>query len=340
MRAAILEGYGGADRFRIGDVEKPSPGSGQLLVRVKAAGVNPVDWKIRKGGMRLVLPARFPLVLGFDVAGVVESVGPEVDRFEPGDAVYAMLDSRHGGGYAEWAVVGQAAAALKPERLSYEEAAAVPLAALTALQALRDRGEMAQGEKVLVNGGSGGVGHFAVQIAAALGARVVATASGRNLDFLRELGVERTIDYGKEDFTQDEETFDVVFDAVAGSSFQECDFILGEGGVYVTTVPGPGDVFRSIVSSVAGLFGQARRARWMRVKPSGEDLALLGNLIDQGRLRPVLDQVFPLEEIRQAHEASEAGHVRGKIVVRVDEGADSPVRLRAALPLPGEGDGL
>jgi NADPH:quinone reductase-like Zn-dependent oxidoreductase len=317
VKAAVIDGYGGADRLRIGEVERPSPGTGELLVRVKASSINPLDWKIRRGSMRLLLRARFPLVLGFDVAGIVESVGPEIDRFEPGDAVYAMLDNRLGGAHAEWAVVGQAAAALKPERLSYEEAAAVPLAALTALQALRDHGELAAGEKVLVNGASGGVGHFAVQIAAALGARVTAVASGRNLDLARELGAERTIDYRKELFTQDEETFDVVFDAVGKSSFEECNLLLGEGGVYVTTMPGPGDIFRSIVGSVAGLFGPTRRARWFSVKPRGDDLALLGGLIEQGRLRPVVDQVFPLEEIRRAHETSEAGHVRGKIVVTI-----------------------
>ncbi len=317
MRAAVIDGYGGADRFRIAEVETPQPGPGQLLVRVRAVGVNPVDWKIRKGSLRMVLPARFPLILGYDVAGEVEAIGPEVSRFEPGDLVYAMLDGRHGGGYAEHAVVGESAAALKPDRLTFEEAAAIPLAALTALQALRDKGELAEGERVLVNGASGGVGHFAVQIAAALGARVVAVASGSNQEFLRELGAERTIDYKEEDFTRDDETFDVVFDAVGKSSFQDCDLILGDGGVYVTTTPGPSDIFRGIFSSIAGLFGTTRRSRWVRVRPSGDNLAFLGGLIDRGRLRPVIDRVFPLEQIRQAHEASESGHVRGKIVVRI-----------------------
>jgi NADPH:quinone reductase-like Zn-dependent oxidoreductase len=317
MRAAVIDGYGGPDRFRIAEVEAPQPGPGQLLVRVRAAGVNPVDWKIRRGSLRMVLPARFPLILGYDIAGEVEAVGPEVARFEPGDPVYAMLDGRHGGGYAEYALVGESAAAPKPERLTFEEAAAIPVAALTALQALRDKGELAQGELVLVNGGSGGVGHFAVQIAVALGARAVAVASRSNQEFLRELGAERAISYEEEDFTRDDETFDVVFDAVANSSFQDCSLILGEGGVYITTTPGPSDILRGVASSIAGLLGPARRSRWVRVHPSGEDLAFLGRLADLGRLRPVIDQVFPLELIREAHEASEGGHVRGKVVVRV-----------------------
>ena len=317
MRAAVIDSYGGPDRLRIGEMEAPQPGPGQLLVRVRAAGVNPVDWKIRRGSLRMILPAKFPLVLGYDIAGEVEAIGPEVARFEPGDPVYAMLDSRHGGGYAEYALVGESAAAPKPERLSFEEAAAIPLAGLTALQALRNKGELAEGERVLVNGAAGGVGHFAVQIAAALGGRVVAVASGRNQDFVRELGAERAISYEEEDFTRDEETFDVVFDAVGKSSFQDCELILGDGGVYVTTTPGPSDILRGVVSSVAGLFGPARRSRWVSVRPSGDDLAFLGRLADLGRIRPVIDQVFPLEQIREAHEMSEAGHVRGKIVVRV-----------------------
>lgn len=314
----MIDGYGGPDRLRIGEMEPPDPGPGQLLVRVRAAGVNPLDWKIRQGKLRFVMPARFPLIPGADIAGEVEAIGPEVARFEPGDPIYAMLDARHGGGCAEYALVRESSAASKPERLSFEEAAAIPLAALTALQALRDKGELAEGERVLVNGASGGVGHFAVQIAAALGARVVAVASGRNQDLLRELGAERAIDYEKEDFTRDDETFDIVFDAVASSSFQDCDLILGEGGIYVTTMPGPSDILRGTFSSIAGLFGPARRSRWISVRPSGDDLAFLGRLADLGRLRPVIDQVFPLELIREAHEASEAGHVRGKIVVRME----------------------
>ncbi|HEV3459286.1 MAG TPA: NADP-dependent oxidoreductase, partial [Thermoanaerobaculia bacterium] len=171
MRAAVLTGYGGVERLELREVHRPEPGPGQLLVRVRAAGVNPIDWKIRQGRLRLLLPARFPLVLGFDVAGEVAAVGPEVGDFAPGDPVFAMLDSRHGGGYADYAIAGQAAAAPKPEALSWEEAAAVPLAALTALQALRDLGDLQPGEHLAVTGAAGGVGHFAVQLAAALGAR-------------------------------------------------------------------------------------------------------------------------------------------------------------------------
>ncbi|HYU31308.1 MAG TPA: NAD(P)-dependent alcohol dehydrogenase [Thermoanaerobaculia bacterium] len=318
MKAAVISGYGGPDRLEIREVEKPAPGPGQLLVRVRAAAVNPIDWKLRKGQLRLVKPARFPLILGYDVAGEVEAVGAEVGRFAPGDAVYALLDSPHGGGYAEYVLVGEEAAAPKPERLSFEEAAAVPVGGLTALQALRDKGELAEGERLLVVGGAGGVGHFTVQLGKALGAHVVAVASGRNQAFLGELGAGRGIDYEQEDFTTDEETYHVVFDAAGNSSFRECDLILEEGGVYVTTVVGPAIFIRSVASTLAGLFGPARRCRSVIVKPSGQDLAFLGRLIDAGRLRPHVEEVFRLERIADAHSYSETGHVRGKLVIRIE----------------------
>jgi NADPH:quinone reductase-like Zn-dependent oxidoreductase len=318
MRAAVIHGYGGPDRFEIRDMEAPTPGPGQLLVRVRAASVNPLDWKVRKGGLRLIRPARFPLILGFDVAGEVEAIGAEVSHFAPGDPVHAFVDNPHGGGYAEYVLVGEEAAAPKPASLSFEEAAAVPLAALTALQAMRDRGELAEGERLLVNGGAGGVGHFAVQIGKALGARVTAVASRRNQDFLRELGADCGIDYEEEDFTTDEEEFHVVFDTVGNTSFRKCDLILEEGGVYVTTSFEPALVVQGLVSLVAGLFGPIRRARAVMVKPSGRDLAFLGRLIGAGKLRPVIEEVYPLSQVGEAHRRSEAGRVRGKLVLRID----------------------
>jgi NADPH:quinone reductase-like Zn-dependent oxidoreductase len=315
MRAAVIDGYGGSDRLVVREVERPKPGVGQLLVRVRAAGVNPLDWKVRRGELRRVKPVKFPWVPGYDVAGVVEELGVEVDSFAPGDAVHALAP--RAGGCAEFAVVDAAAAAMIPDGLPFEEAAAVPTAGLTAWQALVDRGELATGERALVLGGAGGVGHFAVQIAAAQGARVTAVASGRNQDFLRELGAERAIDYESEDFTRDEETFEVVFDAVGASNFKECDMILAESGIYVTTAVGPGVFLSSAASALRGFFGPVRRARWLIVKPSGQDLASIDALILRGKVRPHLDRVVPLDDIREAHDASESGHTRGKIVVRI-----------------------
>jgi NADPH:quinone reductase-like Zn-dependent oxidoreductase len=319
VRAAVIDRYGGPERFAIREVERPRPGSGQLLLRVRAAGVNPIDWKIRRGRMRLLLPARFPLVLGFDAAGEVEEIGPEVHRFAPGDAVFAHLASRHGGGYAEYALAAESAAAAKPVRLSFEEAAALPVAGLTALQGLLDRGELEPGDRVLVNGGAGGVGHFAVQIAAAHGAEVSAVAGPGNQDFLRELGARRALDYTREDFTVDEETYRLIFDAVGTRRFAECEPALAEDGTYVTTRVGPAIVLAGWKAAFAGLLGGARRRpRMVRARPSGEDLEELARLVEQGRLHPVLQRTYELEEIRHAHAASESGHVRGKIVVRID----------------------
>jgi len=315
MRAAVIDGYGGSDRLEVRDIARPAPGAGQLLVRVRAAGVNPLDWKIRRGELRFVMPQKFPWVPGYDAAGIVEEIGVEVDNFAPGDAVHAYV--RNAGTCAEFAVVETDAAAMIPDGLSFEEAAAVPLAGLTAWQALVDRGEMAAGERVLVNGGAGGVGHFAVQIAAALGAWVTAVAGTRNQDFLRELGARRTIDYEMDDFTRDEETYDVVFDAAGTSDFRRCDLILGEGGIYVTTNIGPRAFFHSLRTGLASLIGTARRARWISTEPSGKDLAEIDALILRVRVRPHVDRIFSLDEIRQAHDASEAGGGRGKIVIRV-----------------------
>jgi NADPH:quinone reductase-like Zn-dependent oxidoreductase len=265
------------------------------------------------------MPARFPLILGFDVAGEVVAIGPEVSRFEPGDLVFGDADvTRQGGAYAELALAREAALAPMPGSLSFEEAAALPLAALTALQALRDKGELTSGEKVAINGASGGVGHFAVQIARALGAHVTAVAGGRNQDFLRDLGARETVDYEEEDFTGLDEDWDVIFDVAANLSYPYCEPALSsEGGIYVRTLPDPRLIIWSGLTALGALFGGRKRARQISVKFRAEDLAVLSRWVDQGRLRPVLQEVFPLEEIRQAHALSEAGGVRGKVGVRV-----------------------
>jgi NADPH:quinone reductase-like Zn-dependent oxidoreductase len=317
MKAAVLDGYGGAESFSVREVAAPTVGPGQVLVRVRAGSVNPIDWKIRQGKLRWLLPARFPLVTGYDLAGEVEAVGPEVTRFAPGDAVYGMALGRHGGAYAELALARESALAAKPPSLSFEEAAVVPMAGLTALQALRDLGELAAGERLLVNGGSGGVGHFAVQLGAALGARVTAVASGRNQDFLRELGAETVFDYERQDFTREEGEYDVVFDVASTRDYRACDYVLAEdGGVYVATLPSPSRVFWAVLTGLGRPLGGRRRAGIVSVRPRAADLDLLAHLIAQGKLRPVVAEAFPLEELGRAQAAAERG-VRGKVAVSV-----------------------
>jgi NADPH:quinone reductase-like Zn-dependent oxidoreductase len=321
MKAASIDAYGGSERLVVRELPEPGPpGPGQVLLRVRAASVNPIDWKIRQGKMRILMPAKFPLVLGYDAAGEVVAVGPEVTRFQPGDAVFGGIDTRpQGGSYAELALARDAALTAKSEALSFEEAAALPVAGVTALQVLRDKGELVAREKVLVNGASGGVGHLAVQIAVALGARVTAVTSGKNLDFVRGLGAHEVIDYEEEDFTSRDEEWDVIFDAVSKSSYRDCEPVLSkDGGVYIATLGSPRLYADIAVTTLSGLLGQKKRARTIVVKLKAEDLAFLARLAEQGRLRPEIQEVFPLEEIRKAHDLSESGHVRGKIVLRVE----------------------
>ncbi|MBW8875296.1 MAG: NAD(P)-dependent alcohol dehydrogenase [Acidobacteria bacterium] len=321
MKAAVIDSYGGSDKLVVREVPDPGPpGPGQVLVRVRATSINPFDRMVRSGKVRFLMPARFPLILGHDAAGEVAAIGPEVTRFQPGDPVFGGVDvKRHGGSCAELVLIREGALAPKPVSLSFEEAAALPVSALTSLQALRDKGGLSAGEKVLINGAAGGVGHCAVQVARALGAQVTAVASGRNQQFLRELGADETIDYEEEDFTGRDEQWHVILDAAATLQYTDCEPVLArDGGVYVSTVPGPKLFVWIALTTLGGLFGQKKRARTILVKQRAEDLAVLARMADQGKLRPHLAEVYPLERIAAAHDHSESGHVRGKVVVRID----------------------
>jgi NADPH:quinone reductase-like Zn-dependent oxidoreductase len=317
IKAIVIDAYGGAERLTLRELPDPKPGTGELLVKVRAAGVNPVDWKIRRGDLKLFLWLSFPYVPGGDVAGEVVEVGPGVSQFKPGDAVVAFVDTKRGGGYAELAVVKESAAALKGESLSFVEAASLPIAACTALQGLRDHGKLRERGTALINGAAGGVGHFGVQIAKVLGATTTATCGSANVEFVKSLGADCVIDYSREDFTQGAPGYDVVFDAVAMSSFEACRQVLKPAGAYITTLPSPSALLRGPLQSIAGLFGPAKQAKFIWVRPEGRDLAYLGQLADSGRLRPTVSQTFRLDQARAAQEASQQGHTRGKIVLEV-----------------------
>ena len=326
MRAIVARGHGGPKVLRTEEVERPEARGKKVLIEVRAAGVNPVDWRIRRGELRplsFLLPHRVP---GRDVAGVVVELGDEVRGFEVGSRVFAMLDGASGGGYAEYAVAGEGAVAPMPENLSFEQAAGVPLAALTAVQAIRDAlrevtrnaphacdtGQLER-RRVLINGASGGVGTFAVQFAKISGAEVTAVCGAESAALARELGAAHVVDYKEEDFAWHQERYDVIFDVVGNRSFGVCKRALRAAGVYVTTEPGP----RNFLNQVATIPAH-KKCRVVLVKPSGEDLSLLKQLFEAGRLRVVLDSVYPLEEAAEAHAHGEAGHTRGKIVLRVD----------------------
>ncbi len=317
MKAVVIQNYGDAGRLELRDVADPEPGPDEILVRVRAAGVNPLDWKIRQGHLRFFLRPAFPYVLGSDVAGEVVSTGILAKRFKPGDRVFGFCNPRRGGAYAELAVVKQTAAARKPDSLDFPEAASLPLAGCAALQSLRDLGGVTEGANVLILGGAGGVGHFAVQIARALGAVTTATCGPANVEFLRSLGADFVIDYTRQDFRASRDRFDVIFDAVGKSSFPACRRLLALAGTYVTTLPGP-DLFLWLpVQWISKMFGRAKQARLLMVRPNSDDLAYLGQLADEGKLKPTVSLRLPLDQAAEAHRASEAGHTRGKIVLDI-----------------------
>jgi NADPH:quinone reductase-like Zn-dependent oxidoreductase len=311
MRAMVIDEYGGREQIREADVEPPPVAPDGILVRVRAAGVNPVDTKVRGGYMAEKLPCHFPLILGWDVAGVVEKVGAAVTAFRPGDEVYGYVRRHHlqFGTYAEYATATDTYFAHKPASLSFEEAAALPLVSLTAHQALETVG-VRGGESLFVGGGSGGVGHIAVQLGVARGARVIATASERNQDFLRELGAE-PLDYAAGDIpTRVRELTgdggaDAAIDLFGGDGREEAFASLRRGGRLVSVAQPPPEPREGF------------EVHYVFVRPDGDELRELAELVEGGQLRPHIEEVFPLERAADAHERLEGGHVRGKLVLSV-----------------------
>ncbi len=320
MRAVVSRGHGGPKVLGTETVRKPQVRGRKLLVRVRAAGVNPIDWRVRRGVARPVTALKRQRIPGRDVAGEVVAVGDRVEGFDVGNRVYAMLEGVFGG-YAEYAVVGEDAASPMPENLSFEQAAAVPLAALTAVQALRgalqdlphDCDAAPGRRRVLINGASGGVGTFAVQLARIFGTEVTAVCSASGAGLAEELGAQHVIDYREEDFARNRGCYDVIFDVAGNRSFSACRRALRRGGIYVTTEPVP----RNFLWHVLTFPGDNRKGRVVIVWPSGRDLLLLKSLFEAGRMRVVLDSVYPLEEAAAAHAHVETGHPRGKIVLSV-----------------------
>lgn len=307
MKAVRFHAYGGPGVLVVEQIAVPSPGKGELLVRVKAAGVNPVDWKLRAGGGKR-LGLTLPFVPGFDVAGTVVATGEGVTRFEPGDDVFAYLALSRGGGYAEYAIVREDEAAPKPATIDFARAAATPLAALTAWQALVDTAGLAEGQTVLIHGASGGVGTFAVQIAKARGAKVIGTASERNQAYLKELGADVAIDYAARRFEEIVNDADVVLDTVGGETLARSFRAVKPEGFVVSIADDP-DRYRPEGSEV--------RTASILVKPDGEQLAKIGAWIDEGKIEVVLSEILPLLGVQSAHDKIETGHTRGKIVLRV-----------------------
>lgn len=299
MLAVMTHETGGPEVLLHEEVDRPAPGDGEVLIRVRAAAVNPIDWKFRRG---LALK-RLPAVLGSEVSGTVEV--SRAARFAEGDEVFGFALS---GGYAEFATASAGAIVSKPAALSHEQAAAIPVAGLTAWQALFDRGELQRGQQLLIAGASGGVGHFAVQLAKSAGVRVIGLGSSRNREFVLGLGAERYVDYNQQDVAEVVGDADVAFDAVGGETTQALLATLREGGLLVT-----------IANAAPEEAARARgvRAELLVMSPSTTQLSRIGELVADGVVSVEIAELIPLAEIRRAHELSESGHTRGKIVLTV-----------------------
>jgi NADPH:quinone reductase-like Zn-dependent oxidoreductase len=308
MKAIVIHEYGGPEVLKYEDVPRPEPKDDQILVRVVAAGMNPVDGMIRSG-MFETKPYRTSLmILGGDIAGVVEQVGSKITKFKTGDAVFAYLSLENNGGYAQYALTNESEAAPKPKSLTYTEAAAVPIVALTAWQALIDAAKLSAGQTVLIHGGSGGVGTFAIQIAKARGAKVIATASSANQDLLKQLGADVPIDYTKTKFEDVAKNVDVVLDSVGKDTLARSYGAVKKGGFIVTLVAR---------IDQAELDKHGIQGASLSVEPNSNELAEIGKLIDEKKLSVIVSQTFPLSEARKAQEQVATGHTRGKIVLKV-----------------------
>ncbi len=307
MRAIRIHQYGGPEVLAQVEMQRPTPGPNEVLIKVKAASVNPIDWKLRAGHMKDVFPLTFPTTLGLDVSGTIEEVGPGAARFKRGDEVYVSLEAGSGGGYAEYVVAKETIVAEKPSTLDHVQAASVPVVGLTAWQALFEVAQLRADQKVLIHAAAGGVGIFAVQFAKAKGAYVIGTASSRNQAFLGDLGVDKAIDYQKTRFEDVVHDADVVLDTIGGDTQERSFKALKKGGVLVSIVQPPSQ-------ELAAKYGV--RALFYGSHPSSSDLTEIARLIDSGNVKTVVETVLPLAEARRAHKLSESGHARGKIVLK------------------------
>ena len=308
MKAVIIENYGGIDELKYTEIDEPNLKDDDVLIEIAATSVNPIDWKLREGHLKGMLQYDFPFILGLDAAGTIKEVGKNVTKFKIGDNVFTRPDITRNGTYAEYVAVDENLVAKKPENLSFEEAASIPLVGLTSWQCLVDVADIKQGDKVLIHAGSGGVGSFAIQLAKSFGAWVVTTCSTRNVEFVKSLGADKVIDYRNEDFTQVLADMDIVFDTLGGDIQTQSYDVLKEDGNLV-----------SIAGQPDQELAQARnvKAGFVFLEPDGEQLTKIGEMIEQGKIRANVGTVMELKEIQEAHRLSETHHAKGKIVLRV-----------------------
>lgn len=308
MNAVRFHSYGGSDVLVHEEMPRPEAGEGEALIRVHAASVNPLDWKVRDGHLKERMKHQLPLVPGWDVSGVVDAVAPDVTAFKVGDEVYGLLNFMKNGAYAEYVATPIQSLAFKPKTIDHIQAGAVPLAALTAWQALFDVADLKSGQTILIHAAAGGVGHFAVQIAKWKKAKVIGTASANNEGYLQELGIDDVIDYKTTKFEEVVHNVDVVLDTMAGDTRQRSWQVLKKGGILVATL----GISDQEIDEQKGVRGGG-----LMVHPDFDQLTQIGDLIDNGDLKATVSSVLPLEQATQAHELSQTGHVKGKIVLQV-----------------------
>ncbi|MBA2678883.1 MAG: NADP-dependent oxidoreductase [Ktedonobacteraceae bacterium] len=304
IQAIRVHSYGDADQLKLEHIQRPEPQAGEVLVQVHAAGVNPMDWKIRRGYFKDVMPVRFPYIPGLEMAGVVEEVGPGVTAFQKGQAVYGQSMK---GTYAEYIVAGVESLGLKPQSLSFDEAATVPVGATTAWQGLFDYGKLEAGQRVLIQGAAGGVGLFAVQFAKWKGAHVLATTSSTNVDFVRSLGAETVIDYTTTALADVVQDVDLAFALVGGPALEDSLQAIKRGGTLVTIAGQP---------ATEKVQERGVHVTSFHTQVESDLLQTFARLIDEGQIKVAIEQIFPLSEASQAHELSQQGHGRGRIVLR------------------------
>jgi NADPH:quinone reductase-like Zn-dependent oxidoreductase len=308
MKAIRIHEFGGPDVLRTDNIAVPAPADDEVLVKVYATSINPIDWKIRKGASQAKFPVTLPFTLGWDVSGVVEQKGDNVTGFEVGTEVYSRPSPARNGAYAEYIVIKASEVARKPNTIDHVHAAAVPLAGLTAWQGLFEHGKLQKGERVLIHAASGGVGTFAVQLAKWKGAYVIGTTSEKNIDLVKQLGADEVIDYNNEQFDEKLKDIDLVFDMVGGDTQTRSIKVLKDGGRLVTTVkPEDSQEAKDKNIQIQGYMALSKPA----------DLDQIADLIDNGKIKPVIAKILTLDDAKEAQELSEKGHVAGKIVLKV-----------------------
>ena len=307
MKAVRIHAYGGADVLKYEDAPMPEFGPDDVLIKVTATSINPIDWKVRSGHARDRMPIVFPFILGWDVAGTVAEAGALVTTFKKGDKVFSRNDISRNGAYAEYVAVRASEVAYAPKSISLQHAAGIPLAGMTAWAGLFEQGSLRAGQSVLIQGASGGVGTFAVQLAKLAGAHVIATTSAKNVDLVRSLGADEVIDYKAEDFSKKLKDIDLVFDSIGGETQKKSWGIIKKGGILVSTVGA--DPKEAEAHGV--------KAKSFMLNSNGARLQQMAGLVDEGKLKVIIEKEFPLTEIQAAHELSEGGHSVGKIIVAV-----------------------